>query len=88
MTIVMVEQEAEKIAEFSDRVVVLDDGAVAMEGTPKQIFSQAEAMKKIGLAIPQVSELAGLHNQEWGTEYNFVNLDEAYNVLCGQLQGA
>ncbi len=36
MTIVMVEQEAEKIAEFSDRVVVLADGAVAMDGTPQE----------------------------------------------------
>lgn len=86
MTIVMVEQEAEKIAEFSDRVVVLDDGAVAMEGTPEQIFSQSEAMKKVGLAIPQVSELAGLHNQQWGTEYKFVNLEDAYAMLVGQLQ--
>jgi energy-coupling factor transporter ATP-binding protein EcfA2 len=88
MTIVMVEQEAEKIAEFSDRVVVLDDGKVAMDGTPEEIFSQAELMGRIGLAIPQVSELAGLHNQRWGTEYDFTTVDEAYAVLAGQLQGA
>jgi energy-coupling factor transporter ATP-binding protein EcfA2 len=87
ITIVMVEQEAEKIAEFSDRVVVLDDGALAMQGTPKEIFSQAEAMAQIGLAIPQVSELADLHNQRWGTAYDFVDLDEAYAVLAAQLQG-
>lgn len=88
MTIVMVEQEAEKIAEFSDRVIVLEDGALAMQGTPKEVFSQAEAMERIGLAIPQVSELAGLHNRRWDTEYDFVNLDEAYAALAGQLQGA
>lgn len=86
MTIVLVEQEAEKIAEFSDRVVVLAGGAVAMDGTPQEVFAQAELMSQIGLAIPQVSELAGLHNRQWGTKYSFVTLDEAYETLAAQLQ--
>jgi energy-coupling factor transport system ATP-binding protein len=85
MTIIMVEQEAEKIAEFSDRVVILEDGRVAMAGTPEEIFTQAEAVERIGLAIPQVSELAGLHNQRWHTAYTFTRLEEAYTALAGQL---
>jgi energy-coupling factor transporter ATP-binding protein EcfA2 len=88
MTIIMVEQEAEKIAEFSDRVVVLDEGAVALDGTPEEVFAQAERMSEIGLAIPQVSEFAGLHNEKWGTDFSFVNLEAAYTALTGQLQGA
>lgn len=88
MTIVMVEQEAEKIAEFSDRVIVLENGAVALDGTPEEIFGQAEEMARIGLAVPQVSEFAGLHNERWGTGYRFVTLDAAYSTLARQLQGA
>lgn len=88
MTIVLVEQDAEKIAAFSDRVVVLDKGAVAMDGTPESIFARVEQMRQIGLAIPQVTELAQLHNQQWGTLYSFVTLDAAYEVLAGNLQGA
>jgi energy-coupling factor transporter ATP-binding protein EcfA2 len=87
MTIIMVEQDAETIAEFSDRIIVLADGAVAMEGTPTEIFAQAGAMERIGLAIPQVSQLGDLHNCHWGTEYDFVRLDEAHAALAGQLLG-
>lgn len=85
MTIIMVEQDAETIAEFSDRVVVLEDGAIAMEGTPREVFSQVETMDRIGLAIPQVSQLAELHNHHLRTEYSFVRLDEAYVTLSRQL---
>ena len=86
MTIVMVEQDAEKVAEFADRVIVLEDGVVALEGTPREIFMQAETMERIGLAIPQVSELAHLHNRHWGTEFDFVGLEEACQVLANQLE--
>ena len=85
MTIIMVEQDAEKIAEFSDRVVVLGSSGVVLEGTPREVFAQAEAMAEIGLAIPQVSEFAVLHNRRWGTDYDFVQLDEAYETLVIEL---
>jgi len=81
MTIIMVEQEAERIAEFSDRIVILEDGVVVLEGTPRQVFSQIEIMQRIGLAIPQVSELASRLNHGWGTAYNFIDLEEAYLAL-------
>lgn len=86
MTIIMVEQEAEKIAEFSDRVVILGSSGVVMEGTPREVFTQVEAMAEIGLSIPQVSEFAVLHNRRWGTDYGFVRLDEAYETLARELE--
>jgi ABC-type multidrug transport system ATPase subunit len=81
MTIVMVEQESEKIAEFSDRVVVLCDGKVALMGTPDRVFAQVELMHEIGLAVPQVSELAHLFNTRRSTSYAFKSLEEAYQAL-------
>jgi energy-coupling factor transport system ATP-binding protein len=41
----------------ADRVVVIDEGEVMMDGTPKQIFSQVDTMKNLGLDVPQVTEL-------------------------------
>ena len=38
--------------------VVMDDGHVVMEGTPKEIFSQVETLKKYRLDVPQVTLLA------------------------------
>jgi energy-coupling factor transporter ATP-binding protein EcfA2 len=88
MTIIMVEQEAETIAEFSERLIVLWDGNVAMDGTPREVFAQVTALEGCGLAIPQVSQLAHLHNGQWGTDYDFIRLDEAYAVLAEQLKAA
>jgi energy-coupling factor transporter ATP-binding protein EcfA2 len=81
MTTVMVEQESEKIAEFSDRVVVLRDGKIALMGTPDRIFAQVELMHEIGLAVPQVSELAHLFNTRRNTRYAFTSLEDAYQAL-------
>lgn len=41
-----------------DRVVVMSQGEIEMEGTPKEIFSQVEKIKELGLDVPQVTELA------------------------------
>ena len=42
----------------ADHVIVMDDGKVVMEGTPKQVFSQVEELKAHGLDVPQVTDLA------------------------------
>jgi len=47
----------------ADRVIVMDDGKVVMEDTPKNIFSQVKAVKALGLDVPQVTELAYLLNK-------------------------
>lgn len=42
----------------ADRVLVMEQGQIVMEGTPKEIFSQVEKVKGLGLDVPQVTELA------------------------------
>lgn len=42
----------------SDRVVVMNDGAVALDGTPKEVFSQTRLLKNIGLSVPKPLELS------------------------------
>lgn len=81
-TIIMVEHEVERIAEFSDRVVVLHEGRVELEGTPTEVFSQIDLMHDIGLAVPQVSELADCLNRRRGTRFFFLGLEEAYTTLA------
>ena len=41
----------------ADRIIVMDHGAIAADGTPREIFSQVERLKEISLAVPQVTEL-------------------------------
>ncbi|MBQ9459435.1 MAG: energy-coupling factor transporter ATPase, partial [Oscillospiraceae bacterium] len=44
-------------AEHADRVIVMNDGTVAMDGTPREVFSRAEELKALGLAVPDTVEL-------------------------------
>lgn len=43
---------------YADKIYVMDQGKVEMEGTPKEVFSQVERLKKLRLDVPQVTLLA------------------------------
>ena len=42
----------------ADKVIVMDDGKIVMQGTPREVFSQVEKLKSYRLDVPQVTELA------------------------------
>ena len=44
-------------AEEADRVIVMDDGKVAMDGTPKEVFTQVDALRSMGLTTPDTVDL-------------------------------
>ena len=56
ITVVLITHHMDEAAR-ADRVVVLDKGTVAADGTPKQVFSQVELLHSIGLASPETVEL-------------------------------
>jgi len=85
ITIIMVEQQSEQIAEFSDRVAVLNNGQIELVGPPSQVFTQVEQMQAIGLAVPQVSEVAHQLNKQHGSSFGFIQLDDAYHALTNGL---
>ena len=44
-------------AEEADRVVVMDDGKVAMDGTPRQVFTRIDELRAMGLTVPDTVAL-------------------------------
>ena len=42
----------------ADRIIVMDDGRLVMDGTPREIFSRVKELKEYRLDVPQVTELA------------------------------
>ena len=44
-------------AEHADRVIVMNEGRVAMDGAPREVFAQVEKLKSIGLTVPDTVEL-------------------------------
>lgn len=57
VTVILITHYMEEVID-ADRVFVMDSGKVVMEGTPRQIFSKVEELKRLRLDVPQVTELA------------------------------
>ena len=82
ITIVLITHYMDEAA-MGDRIVVVDDGKIIMEGVPKKVFSQVETMKKIGLDVPQVTELSyELRKEGIDIDSEILNIDEMVDALC------
>ena len=57
VTLILITHYMEEII-HADKVFVMDEGKIAMQGTPREIFSQVEQLKKLRLDVPQVTLLA------------------------------
>lgn len=57
ITVILITHYMEEVI-YADKVVVMDKGRVAMEGTPKEIFSKVDKLKELRLDVPQVTLLA------------------------------
>ena len=56
-TVIMVSHSMEEIASNVTRLVVMNDGAVAMTGSPREVFTHAQELMAIGLDVPQVTRV-------------------------------
>lgn len=56
ITVISITHDLDEVL-FADRVIVMNNGEVHSEGTPKEIFQQADAMREIGLGVPFIIEL-------------------------------
>jgi energy-coupling factor transporter ATP-binding protein EcfA2 len=81
VTIVMTESDAEAVAVFADRLVVLHEGRIALEGTPRTVFCQLERLAALGVAVPQMARVAAKLNQRLGTAFDFLTVAEAQSAL-------
>lgn len=57
VTIILITHYMEEVID-ADRIFVMDGGRIALEGTPKEVFSQVEKLRSMRLDVPQVTELA------------------------------
>jgi len=87
-TIVVAEHEIEELATFADRIIALNEGRVILEGPTRDVLTRVEALKKVGVDPPSVTELSQLLAEKAGlTPGRFpITLDEAitlYQELVG-----
>jgi energy-coupling factor transport system ATP-binding protein len=82
MTIVIVEHEVEVIAAYADRILVMSEGRIVLNGPPAQVLSQVETLARYQTRAPQVTELAYLLGQRGRplAEYP-VTLEQALSLI-------
>jgi len=78
VTVILVSHSMEDVAKLVNKVIVLYKGKIHMEGTPKEIYSQAEELVRIGLGIPQIAEIANeLRKRGFNIKSDVITVEEA-----------
>jgi energy-coupling factor transport system ATP-binding protein len=86
-TVVLVSHSMEDIAKLVDRVIVLSKGKIHMEGSPKEIYSQAEELEKIGLGIPQTASIVReLKNRGFSIKQDILTIKEAKEEILKEVR--
>lgn len=87
MTVILVSHSMEDIARLVDRVIVLYKGKIHMEGTPKQIYSHAEELEKIGLGVPQVAKIVNeLRKRGFNIKPDIITVEEAKEEILREVR--
>ncbi|MCM1363364.1 MAG: energy-coupling factor transporter ATPase [Faecalibacterium sp.] len=71
----------------ANRVIVMDDGEIILDGRPKNVFTQVDTLKRVGLDVPEASELANLLIKD-GIKLpkDILNVDELCNAVVNIME--
>ena len=82
ITVILITHFMEEAAE-ADRVIIMDDGVVRLDGTPEEVFSHADELREMNLDIPMPVELARrLRARGIDIPANIINMEEMVEYLC------
>jgi len=88
VTVVVVEQKIQYLAEFCSRLVVMEKGGIILDGPTRAILANQEKLKEIGVNCPPVTRLVDMLKKEGLYQGEFpINIDEAYLVISKVLSG-
>lgn len=86
ITIVLITHYMEE-AEKADRVIVMNDGEIINDGTPKTVFHNVKQLKEVGLDVPQTTELLYALNQNgFNVNTNVISIEETAAAIAAALE--
>ena len=86
ITIVLVSHSMEDVAEYVDRIIVMNKGCVAYDAAPKEVFTHYEELEEMGLAAPQVSYIVHkLKAKGFPVETDAITIEEAARDILAAL---
>ena len=81
-TAIIVEHKLEKIIDMVDRIIIMDKGKIAFNGTPKDVLSHYKELSQIGVEVPQIDQVINRINEEKGYKLPApITLSEGVNEL-------
>ena len=82
ITVILITHYMDEAAK-ADRIVVMDKGKLILDGKPRDVFSNVEKMKSIGLDVPQVTELSyELQKAGINIDTRILDVNEMVNTIC------
>ena len=86
ITVVLITHYMEE-AESADRVIVMNDGVIIDDGTPKEIFNKVDNLKKVGLDVPQTTELLyQLKNNGFNITTDVITIKDTAEMIKAALE--
>lgn len=87
ITVILVSHSMEDVANYVDRIIVMNRGQVFLDGIPAEVFSHYKELEEVGLAAPQVTYMAqALKKQGWDIDTSATTIEEAKQAILRTLK--
>jgi len=87
MTVIIVSHSMEDVAKIAERIIVMNDGKIALQGTPAEVFKEVDMLEDIGLGVPQVTYLVrALRKKGFDISDNIFTMEDAKKELLSILK--
>ena len=88
VTVILITHHMREAVE-ADRVVVMNDGKVIADDTPKKVFSQVELLRSVGLTVPETTDLMyDLNEKGWSLPLDALSVEECAQAIYREAAGA
>ncbi|MCI8382301.1 MAG: energy-coupling factor transporter ATPase [Lachnospiraceae bacterium] len=83
ITVILVSHSMDDVAEYVDRILVMNRGSICYDGEPKQVFVHKAELEDMGLSVPQVTEIMYmLREAGWPVDTAATTVEEAKREIC------
>lgn len=87
ITVILVSHSMEDVANYVERIIVMNKGCVTFDGAPREVFQHYRELEQIGLAAPKVTYVTkGLQERGWNIDTMVTTVEEAKNAILDALR--
>lgn len=87
MTVILVSHSMDDVAEYVERIIVMNEGKICFDDEPRSVFSHKEELEAMGLAVPQVTYIMhALKKDGWQVNTGCITTEEARQEILAALQ--